>query len=419
MYLGCDWENVPLHLPSTFTALAALPNSPEVRVGMLGEFGLTWPWESLHVEALAWYDHWLKGHDTGILDGTRRSATCCPAADEWRTADAGHRPRATHRGAGACAPTARSATTRATPGRATYLVLGRRTGPGQAERSDRPARQLTWTTAPLDQDLDVVGDIELRARRHRHRRSTRPGSSPCQDVAPDGTVDRRHRRLAARQPPRGRRAASRPARPCCPAARPRPCPSARSSTTASRWCANARRFAAGHRIRLVLTSDDQDPTTPAIMSFRHASVGTSSLNTIHSSSRLLLPSCRPPETPDSRTTAPLVDNKVDLVRGRLGQTHQLLAMVHDPRPQLTSRAAGTMLVTAHAPCRCTPRWRAARRATHQHAREPGGLLEMWRMPATGEQRNRPCGKVGARRGGAWKTGQHVGGPRNAAMPART
>ncbi len=36
---------------------------------MLGQFGLTWPWESLHHEALAWYDHWLKGADTGIMDG--------------------------------------------------------------------------------------------------------------------------------------------------------------------------------------------------------------------------------------------------------------------------------------------------------------------------------------------------------------
>ncbi len=52
---------------------------------------------------------------------------------------------------------------------------------------------------------------------------------------------------------------------------------------------NARRFGPGHRIQLVLTSDDQNPDTPAIMNFRHASVGTSSLNTIRSSSRLLLP----------------------------------------------------------------------------------------------------------------------------------
>lgn len=48
------------------------------------------------------------------------------------------------------------------------------------------------------------------------------------------------------------------------------------------------RVAAGHRLRLVLTSDDQDPDFPAMMGFRHASVGTSSLNRIACTSRLLL-----------------------------------------------------------------------------------------------------------------------------------
>ena len=48
---------------------------------------------------------------------------------------------------------------------------------------------------------------------------------------------------------------------------------------------NARRFAAGHRITLTITSDDQDPAVPAIMNFRHAGVGTSSINTVRSSSR--------------------------------------------------------------------------------------------------------------------------------------
>jgi hypothetical protein len=32
---------------------------PHVRVAVLGEHGLAWPWESLHVESLAWFDHWL------------------------------------------------------------------------------------------------------------------------------------------------------------------------------------------------------------------------------------------------------------------------------------------------------------------------------------------------------------------------
>ena len=53
VYLGCDWQNVPLHLPSTFTAYAALTDSPCVRVAVMDEYGLAWPWESPHVEALA------------------------------------------------------------------------------------------------------------------------------------------------------------------------------------------------------------------------------------------------------------------------------------------------------------------------------------------------------------------------------
>lgn len=53
--------------------------------------------------------------------------------------------------------------------------------------------------------------------------------------------------------------------------------------------ANARRFDVGHRLRVVVASDDQDTAVPAIMGFRHASVGTSSLNSIHSASRLVVP----------------------------------------------------------------------------------------------------------------------------------
>ena len=56
---------------------------------------------------------------------------------------------------------------------------------------------------------------------------------------------------------------------------------------------NARRLHAGHRVRLVLCSDDQDPSTPAMMNFRHASVGTSTVNTVFSGSRLLLPVLNP------------------------------------------------------------------------------------------------------------------------------
>ena len=54
---------------------------------MLGEHGLAWPWESLHVEALAWFDHWLKGRTPAFStarlpirpSGRRRLA----ATDTW------------------------------------------------------------------------------------------------------------------------------------------------------------------------------------------------------------------------------------------------------------------------------------------------------------------------------------------------
>jgi hypothetical protein len=52
--------------------------------------------------------------------------------------------------------------------------------------------------------------------------------------------------------------------------------------------ANARRFKAGHCVRLFITSDDQIPDSPTMLGFRHASVGTSCLHTIKSSACLIL-----------------------------------------------------------------------------------------------------------------------------------
>jgi uncharacterized protein len=56
-YVGCDWANGPLHLPGSLNVINALPNSPHVQVAMLGDLGISWPWETMHVEGLAWFDH--------------------------------------------------------------------------------------------------------------------------------------------------------------------------------------------------------------------------------------------------------------------------------------------------------------------------------------------------------------------------
>ena len=57
VYLGCEWQNVALHLPHTFTAYERPANSKHLQVAMMGWHGLAWPWESLHIEALTWFDH--------------------------------------------------------------------------------------------------------------------------------------------------------------------------------------------------------------------------------------------------------------------------------------------------------------------------------------------------------------------------
>ncbi|WP_445169950.1 CocE/NonD family hydrolase [Mycolicibacterium sp. Dal123E01] len=284
VYLGCDWENVPLHLPSTFTAFAGLTNSPAVRMGMLGQYGLTWPWESLHIEALAWYDHWLKGRDTGILDGPA-VRYILPGTTQWRTADSWP-PAATHREL-ALRADGGLGDHEGDSGAREFMALG--AGLGRAKASDiDPPSSLTWTSEPLTEAIDVVGDVELRLLASATAADT-AWIVTLSDVVPDGStepVTAGWLRASLREVDE---AASRPGTPVLPCRRPMTVPIGEDVEYRIPLVANARQFKAGHRIQVTITSDDQDPDIPAIMNFRHASVGTSSINTVRSASRLVLP----------------------------------------------------------------------------------------------------------------------------------
>ena len=285
VYLGCDWENVPLHLPSTFTTWKGLSDNACVRIGMLGKFGLTWPWESMHTEALAWFDHWLKGRDTGIIEGPP-IRYFLPGADAWRTADAWPPSAAPHRELALRADGTLSED-EGEPGSREFMVLGPGLGRVKPSAIDPPS-MLSWTGAPLNEDVDMVGDIELRLVASATAIDT-AWMATLQDVAPDGQVTdvtAGWLRACLREVDE---AASRPGAPVLPCRNPQAVPLGEDVAYRIPLVPNARRFKAGHRIRLILTSDDQDPSAPAIMSFRHASVGTSSLNTVRSTSRLLIP----------------------------------------------------------------------------------------------------------------------------------
>jgi uncharacterized protein len=285
VYLGCDWENVPLHLPSTFAAWEALSDNPNVRMALLGQFGLTWPWESLHHEALAWYDHWLKGHDTGIMDGPPIRYVL-PVAEGWHTATQWP-PAATSLTEFALRADGTLDPAEGAPGRREYLTLGAGLNRVKSSPVDPPA-QLSWTSAPLTETIDVVGDAELRLVASATASDTgwiatleHVGAGGNTSEVTAGWLRASLRMVDA--------AASRPGAPVLPCRTFVAVPIGEEVEYRIPLVSNARRFAAGDRIRLILTSDDQDPNTPAIMNFRHASVGTSSVSTVLSSSRLVLP----------------------------------------------------------------------------------------------------------------------------------
>jgi predicted acyl esterase len=290
VYLGCDWQNVPLHLPGTFTAWDALRHNPNVRVGMLGEFGLTWPWESLHVEALAWFDQWLKDRDTGILAGPP-VRYYLPGADEWRTSQTWPPAEASHRGFTLGADGVLGGTATASGSRRFICEGAALNRPPNANPPPLPA-QLVWDTAPLESDTDIVGDIELRLVASSTALDT-AWIVMLQDVAPDGStadVTAGYLRASLRKVDE---ATSRPGAPSLPCRSPEAVPVGELVEYRIPLVPNARRFSAGHRIRLLLTSDDQRAEAPAIMEFRHAPVGTNSINTISADSQLLLPVLRP------------------------------------------------------------------------------------------------------------------------------
>jgi predicted acyl esterase len=172
-------------------------------------------------------------------------------------------------------------------GQRSLMVLGTGLARARPIQTDPPS-QLELTSAPLEQALDVVGDIELELQATSTAADT-AWIVTLQDVAPDGTVvdvTAGWLRAGLRRVDPELSSVGAPQLPCRDAEAVVP-----GSLTTYRipLVTNARRFAAGHRVRLVVASDDQDPKTPAIMGFRHATVGTSSVNTVHSSSRLVLP----------------------------------------------------------------------------------------------------------------------------------
>jgi predicted acyl esterase len=170
------------------------------------------------------------------------------------------------------------------------MTLGAGLNRAQASVTDPPSN-LTWTSEPLKNDLDVVGDIELELDAISTAADT-AWIVILQDVDSTGAITNvtaGYLRAGLREVDE---AASRAGVPELPCRGFQAVPVGELVHYRIPMVANARRFKTGNRVQLFLTSDDQDSHTPALLTFRHATVGTSSLNIIRSSSRLMLPVMR-------------------------------------------------------------------------------------------------------------------------------
>jgi uncharacterized protein len=283
VYLGCDWQNVPLHLPHTLRAFEKLTHSPHVRVAMLGDYGITWPWESMHIEALAWFDHWLKGQDTGILEGPR-IRYFVPGEEVWHTAGTWPIPGTSYRslklgGDGRLGGDQ--------DGERTMMHLGEGLNRPRPSETDPPSH-LVWDSELLVDDLDITGDIELVL----NAVFTAPDAAvlvALQDLAPDGAttnVTQGYLRAGLRAVDEAK---SRVGAPDLPCRNFTALPVGEEVRLRIPLVANARRFGKGHCIRLLLMTSDQNKSMPAMLEFRHAEIGLSTLIAVQAASELLLP----------------------------------------------------------------------------------------------------------------------------------
>jgi uncharacterized protein len=166
------------------------------------------------------------------------------------------------------------------------MSLGAGLNRAQPSQVDPPS-SLSWDSSPLTEDMEVAGNLELLLDATASASDT-AWIVTLADVAPDGTAQSVTAGYLRASLSAVDEKASQPGAPSLPCRSPEAVPVNEPASYRVPLVGSAWRFKAGHRIRLVLTSDDQDEKFPAVMTFRHASVGTSSLNRIASSSRLVL-----------------------------------------------------------------------------------------------------------------------------------
>jgi hypothetical protein len=174
------------------------------------------------------------------------------------------------------------------PGFREYLYLPADSGvPANANAPELPG-MLTWETPAFDADLEFAGAIELSLEASITALDT-SWIAVLYDVPSDGepeAITAGWLRAAFSGVDENRSVRGAPVPDC---RTPRAVPVGERVSYRIPVVANARRIAAGHRLRIVIASADETDKTPTILGFTHVVVREASRNTIYSGSRLWLP----------------------------------------------------------------------------------------------------------------------------------
>jgi putative CocE/NonD family hydrolase len=212
VYMVGGWED-----PYRSAVLRFLANQQGMAKGLIGPWAHCYPHEGLPgppidflEEAVRWWDRWLKGIQNGISDEPRlrlfieasRPARSSDAQRQGRwVSEPGWpsphvRPRSWYLGPGGTlsshqeAPSAdwlpvTGGTEACGQDSGVYLAFGA-AGEGAADQRAEDGRSLCFTTPPLEQDLDVVGEPVLALRLAADRPAALVAARIC-DVWPDGS----------------------------------------------------------------------------------------------------------------------------------------------------------------------------------------------------------------------------------------
>jgi uncharacterized protein len=287
-YFGSDWDNVTLELSAAFSGYEAMPAAAPKRIGIMGSGGLTWPWESFHVEALAWFDHWLKQRDTGIDEGPPIRYVL-QGTGEWRASETWP-PEGVNYVELALA--ADGELGGAATGEREYLFLPPALVRMPNANPPTLPSLLSWETPPAPVAYDLIGHaaLELDAVTSGNDvdwivklQLIRADGSP-KDLT-QGWLRASHRALGP--------ASTRPGRPRHPHETPEPVQPGAQTSYAIGLVPTAQRVEAGQRLRLLLTSCDHQAGF-AMVNMTHLPLGRPSRQTILASSRLQLPAIGEP-----------------------------------------------------------------------------------------------------------------------------